>query len=194
MTSMRAVLSGVAVLSLVGAAGIARADDHRFRPDVERHAAQDGRGDTSDARAMRVAVDRPATERFAPQHQAAPQFKESRATPPMKGEYQVRFGEQRDESVSLPGAAAKPDAMQDAVAASRKANPSMRSASKPPMKNEILNRLAESNDGGAAAEAPQARAVASAPKKNMTRLQGLGVMPIKSDVKMRVHEHSDDEM
>lgn len=195
MTAFRNVLSGAAALTLIASAGVARADDHYVRPEIQRGAATDGRGDT-DVQSARTQMDRPLIERYAPEKNVTPSFQHA-APPQMKGEYQVRFGEDRD-SVSLPGASARMDVFTEATRSAMRSNSMMKAAPRPALKADITNRIADvdGEGGGAAENGGSEHKTGSIAKSNRasSRLQGLAGMPVKTEISMRISEHSDDAL
>jgi len=132
------LLGAVAALSF---AGTAQASDKppRFKPEVERHVAQDGRGDTADFRASRTNVDRPTASK--PNEGERPQTLAPRAALPIKSEIAVRLSEEH-EKLTVPGAdVKKPQPEEKTTLVEKKADPL-------PIKMEILMRIGGEEIGG----------------------------------------------
>ncbi len=185
--TVRIEISFTLAAAVLLASASARADEYsRFRPEVARHAAQDGRGETSEGRSTRVAVDRPATVRIAPEHVAAPTMRESsHSNLPLRSELKVRFGEERDHvapaavsTAALPAPAAQPNAGV------------VQRAAKLPIKSEILVRVNDTHDGEDAVNPMQSSSKGQA-QKGVARATNLRNLPIKSEVKMKMAEGGD---
>jgi hypothetical protein len=181
------VLSGIAAVSLLGAANVARADDHRFKPEFQRSLSQDGRGETSDFRQGRIQPEQ--VGRAPDRAQPVKPYTEKNATPlPLKAEVKAHFSENTD-NVKMPAWSAS-SAPEDTRTADQIKADRAQIMAQLPMKTEITMRVQDDRTGeGASATAPSAEGE----KKSASNRAGLSKLPVKNEIKMRMHSGSDGQ-
>lgn len=202
------VLSGIAAVSMLGAANVARADDHRLKPEIQRHQGQDGRGDTA---AFRQGVIRPEQIGIRAPDRAQPvkPYVDSCARPlPLKAEVRAHFSEMPESMKML--SVTPSGASDDTRSAEQRTVDRARIMAQLPMKTEISMRISDSREGeGNPSANPNAQGstddkVVHTSDAAKTAISGqsdhkgssnrmLGLLPVKNEIKMRMHSGGDGQ-